>query len=1116
MAQPNEPESRQDDRNAPVIPGRGNAGSGGKRLADKKRRRLWRWIVLLLLLLLILTWSVPHLISTRIGSKMLLSVVNDRTDGQIQIADLSLSWLGPCQASGVTTQDGQGRQTFQSPKIILANGLWQSVVRRGDFAKLTVETPKAVVYLSPEDEAKPKAPGSKGDQPPASSGPMAGIASRLKGQLVIRAGGLRMVQSDGRYYDVAQIDGSFDLNTLNNIKGDIDLDMREKGKVTGQVIVDDLITERRINLGKARGTFHLSTDGDLDVGPLLEFAQSETTAGGKARLKIDASFSAGTVNADISGRLAGLFVGRQGAQTLQPLDLEIEGQIRSQGDQINGQGKLASQAGNINANFTHRRTERPKSPATDAALATILSGKTITLPEFSLAAEGRLDLPVLLTAVPSLLSVRPDLHVTAGQFIIEKVTIEGGSTPSASGAVRLLNLAGQRQGHQVVFDPVLAEFDAKVESGVGLRINRARFDSGFAQVAASGTASKLKGTFKADLNKLHNQMYELFELPTFELAGMVAGKVDLERTDPEKVNVDLELTGQGIAGKINNRQFDLRNLDVSYKGFLSLATDTTAGRVVADAAKVNLDDQIVASGAGSYDLQTHAFQADGQVSKAELAYLARQRAFTGDVDLGRYAGQLSWAGSCRADDSKMSLQGSGQIANLQIGSGSKAVREPQLHLAHDIHLDKRKETIAVKDVKVRSQMFSAQLTGQIKDYNSECILALQGEYDGSWEKITALLHEIAPATKETIWLAGASSGQININGPARQVQVSPVYHGVTGNTSVRWASGDVYGITLGDALLAVNLADGQIDVADTTISAGGGQVHLKGVVVDMVGDVPMLRIPGRVQLCQNVQITAKSGRHLLSRVNPIFANLAGIDGNVSLVLEDVELPLGEQIKRVGTGSGHLDLRQLNVRPSGLLAELMQLGGLSVGRVSDQRMDVKGVNFSVKNGRISYKDFAVNFSDDFALNFYGSVGFDDSLDLFVSVPVGLPLLQRFGVRGSAAEYARLLAGATVDIPVVGTRLEPKLDMARVNLQPLIDRALQDLLREKALEGLGKVLGSQQEPRGDTPQTEGQTPQGQAPPEQRSSEQRVFDIFLDILDEQIEKADNGQKTEPPKRR
>ena len=106
-------------------------------------------------------------------------------------------------------------------------------------------------------------------------------------------GGVRMVKPDGRSYDVKQINGEFDVNTLNQIKGDIQLSLAEGGQLKGKIDVNQLITNNQLNLEKATGTIHLATEGAVALGPLMEFVQTKTTAGGKAQMNIDAVFESG-------------------------------------------------------------------------------------------------------------------------------------------------------------------------------------------------------------------------------------------------------------------------------------------------------------------------------------------------------------------------------------------------------------------------------------------------------------------------------------------------------------------------------------------------------------------------------------------------------------------------------------------------------------------------------------------------------------------------------------------------------------------------------------------------------------------------------------------------------
>jgi hypothetical protein len=109
-------------------------------------------------------------------------------------------------------------------------------------------------------------------------------------------------------------------------------------------------------------------------------------------------------------------------------------------------------------------------------------------------------------------------------------------------------------------------------------------------------------------------------------------------------------------------------------------------------------------------------------------------------------------------------------------------------------------------------------------------------------------------------------------------------------------------------------------------------------------------------------------------------------------------------------------------------------------------------------------------DQFDLVFYGSVGFDDSIDLVVSVPVGERVLEKVGVRGSSGlNYAKLLTGLRVDVPLVGTRQNPRLDFSQVNVKSLLDQAIRKQGEDVVTGGglldiLGGIAGDKQEDTG----------------------------------------------------
>jgi hypothetical protein len=95
-----------------------------------------------------------------------------------------------------------------------------------------------------------------------------------------------------------------------------------------------------------------------------------------------------------------------------------------------------------------------------------------------------------------------------------------------------------------------------------------------------------------------------------------------------------------------------------------------------------------------------------------------------------------------------------------------------------------------------------------------------------------------------------------------------------------------------------------------------------------------------------------------------------------------------------------------------------------------------------------------------------------------------LLQAAGVKGPVAQYASVLEGTRVDVPIVGTRMSSKLDFADIKVHLLVDQAIRKLATQGVQQGLRTVVpGAALIPPGLIPggqqqnQQQGQQSQGQ---------------------------------------
>jgi len=467
------------------------------------------------------------------------------------------------------------------------------------------------------------------------------------------------------------------------------------------------------------------------------------------------------------------------------------------------------------------------------------------------------------------------------------------------------------------------------------------------------------------------------------------------------------------------------------------------------------------------------------------------------------AGQLAWTTTIRKANGRVNLNGAGEILDLRVGPDSGAFKQDTARFTHDAVIGEGTDLVTLRKLDVSSDAFSVKLVGTIDRLRTHRVLDLAGPYEGSWDHITRLLHQLVPKTRGNITIAGRTSGRLIVKGPVRNPQVRPEFHGLDATTRVGWQQASLYGVELGAAEMSPSLRDGQFRLGETAIDALGGKARLAGTV-DFTPAIPVYRSPDKLTLLDNLTITREMSQKLLSQINPVFAEMTDIDGKVSLRLSQLVVPLAHAAGGTGgSGGGHMDLTGLNVRPAGMLKDLMRLGGLSTDRNETIRVD--GVDFAVRDHRIHYKNFRMVFPNDFDLIFHGSVGLDKTLDLAVSVPIGGKLLEQLGVRGPAADYARVLEGVRIDIPIRGTSDQPMLGMAEVNTRELIDRAMKALLAEQTTNLLNDMLDTEksvpsrqptQLPK-DEPEPATQ-PETERPKGQEELSDFLFDLLRDATD------------------
>lgn len=530
--------------------------------------------------------------------------------------------------------------------------------------------------------------------------------------------------------------------------------------------------------------------------------------------------------------------------------------------------------------------------------------------------------------------------------------------------------------------------------------------------------------------------------------GQLAGNIKVHGDKDQNI----ETTGQLAAAQLTSDgqpvlrdKLDISWKDVSYRDGgkkLQIALASLASQeATIDITNANIDLAAGESASGTIkanaDLQG-VFAAIGRLANMEKPPALK--------------GRLKLDGDINQSSSGLQFAATGGITQLEIGEGAGAVREDRVDVKLDAAIDPKQKTIRLGKNELTSGLLSAQLAGQIDRYDTDAVARLDGEYSTQWQAITKLIEELSPGMSELVSIQGTSRSRISLNGPLNRTGDTPPYRGATGAAAVTWDSADIVGIKLTKAQIDMKIDKGEFIVAPTTIGAAQGRVNLSSRY-DIASST--LRIPGRVATLEGVMFTPELSRELLSRINPIFYHVVSAEGNVDLTMNDLELPFAANATG-GGGTGKLALTNAKIEPGGLLGELIKLG---VAMTTGEKIAVglEGADFQVHDGRIFYENFAMIFPQDFDLRFRGSVGLDETVDLVVSIPVRPELLQKLGVKGPVAQYAEVLTGSRIDIPIAGTRENPKLELSKVATDGLIKEAIKRTTEKGAGDAIKGIAG-----------------------------------------------------------
>lgn len=186
---------------------------------------------------------------------------------------------------------------------------------------------------------------------------------------------------------------------------------------------------------------------------------------------------------------------------------------------------------------------------------------------------------------------------------------------------------------------------------------------------------------------------------------------------------------------------------------------------------------------------------------------------------------------------------------------------------------------------------------------------------------------------------------------------------------------------------------------------------------------PSILIP-QATLMDRQQMTQEMCDDMLKFVAPIVTGVTKVDGEISLSLSDIHVPLADRQSSVGKGKMVIHNAHLTGTP--LVQKITEFIGLgpSVEVFTDCT-----INFELADKQVYHEglDFGIG---NLRVRTHGFVGLDKSLNLIAEIPIPLNPTEELKDGELPRPLLSALRGKTIEIPIIGTLDKPIIDKDRL--------------------------------------------------------------------------------------
>lgn len=597
-------------------------------------------------------------------------------------------------------------------------------------------------------------------------------------------------------------------------------------------------------------------------------------------------------------------------------------------------------------------------------------------------------------------------------------------------------------------------------------------------ILSEDTVWPLKLQLQGAVDPIWMQLRGLIGFEEFQLGGngMVLAKLAMGTNQwlIEGVNVDLnQFSLTGPATQVHEKKLRVEAgalVDWAAQHFSSKQFTVVGTTISARGTEVNVP------------------LASGETASGQLAYR---------VDLSRgvhwvvppewlgqnqVAGEMSGTMTLSSDSNGIVVQNSGQIANWEFvvpGTSPNGTLQPQMQPAsvsrqtlawreanlaymQSLSLNHNEDALALHECKLNCSALKLSAQGGISQLSSVGNVAIQGQAEYDWAKISPL---VAAIIGPQVQIQGQRTSRFQWNGPlwggansaGNLLTISPAWEAAG---DVSWQQANLFGIPAGESTLNAQLRQGVIQLTANSPELSGGKLALNTQL--LVNAKPMQwQVPaGRV--IENVAITPEMCRTWLQYVAPIVADATRVEGRFSLDVERGLFPVEDPIQ--GESNGVLHIQGAEVRSGPLAQGYVMLArnvealvkgkpaaAIEQGSASLLTLPPQQVRFRVVKGRVYHENLIVQ-SGDVRVITSGWVDANQQMQMMAAIPIQDSWVQK-------APWLASMRGTALNVPISGSMQQPKIDSQVIEqmMRGMLDNAARGALQDGINRGLQELFG-----------------------------------------------------------